>query len=198
MTARLPKHLDLIAAAPEGIRKLRGLILELAVRGKLMPQDPNDEPARELLKRIAKERARLEAEGAGKRSKATPSGDDAEKSFELPETWQWVRFEEIAQHNSGKTLDKGRNSGEPRPYITTSNLYWGRFELDSVRQMLINDDELQRCTARKNDLLICEGGEAGGPPCGRTTMKSASKTTCTAPVCLGASIRTSPIASSKS
>jgi type I restriction enzyme, S subunit len=158
MSVRLPDHLDLIATAPDGIPKLRGLILELAVRGKLVPQDPNDEPASELLKRIAVERARLEA---SKRSQATPLGDDVQISFELPETWQWVRFEEIAQHNSGKTLDKSRNSGEPRPYITTSNLYWGRFELDSVRQMLINDDELQRCTARKNDLLICEGGEAG-------------------------------------
>jgi len=44
MTAHLPDHLDLIASAPEGIKKLRGLILELAVRGKLVPQDPNDEP----------------------------------------------------------------------------------------------------------------------------------------------------------
>ena len=72
MTARLPENLDLIATAPEGIRKLRGLILELAVRGKLVVQDPNDEPASELLKRIAKERARLEAEGVCKKSKAMP------------------------------------------------------------------------------------------------------------------------------
>ncbi len=56
-------------SAPDGIQKLRGLILELAVRGKLVPQDPNDEPASELLKRIAKERARLEAEGKIKKSK---------------------------------------------------------------------------------------------------------------------------------
>jgi type I restriction enzyme S subunit len=160
-TVNLPDHLDLIAAAPAGIQKLRGLILELAVRGKLVPQDPNDEPASELLKRIAKERGRLETAGSSKPSKATTLSEDTERYLKVPETWQWVRFEEIAQHNSGKTLDKGRNSGEPRPYLTTSNLYWGRFELDSVRQMLIKDDELQRCTARKNDLLICEGGEAG-------------------------------------
>ncbi|MBL0351564.1 MAG: restriction endonuclease subunit S [Candidatus Dechloromonas phosphoritropha] len=162
MTARLPEHLDLIAGAPDDIRKLRGLILELAVRGKLVPQDPHDEPASELLKRISKERASLEAKAAGKKWKATPfCGNETGGSFELPDGWLWVRFEAIAQHNSGKTLDRGRNSGEPRPYITTSNLYWGRFELDSVRQMLIKADELERCTARRNDLLICEGGEAG-------------------------------------
>jgi type I restriction enzyme S subunit len=161
VSVMLSEHLPLLTGAPDGIQKLRGLILELAVRGKLVPQDPNDEPASELLKRIAKERARLEAEGARNKSKTTPLGNDAEVSFDLPGGWKWVRFEEIAQHNSGKTLDKGRNSGEPRPYITTSNLYWGRFELGSVRQMLMNEDELERCTARKNDLLICEGGEAG-------------------------------------
>ena len=161
MSSCLSELLPLLASAPDGIKKLRGLILELAVRGKLVPQDPDDEPAGELLKRIEKERARLEAEGARHKFKAMPFGNEAEESFALPEGWQWVRFDGIAQHNSGKTLDKGRNSGEPRPYITTSNLYWGRFELGSVRQMLINGDELERCTARKNDLLICEGGEAG-------------------------------------
>lgn len=161
MSVSLSEHLPLLAEAPDGIKKLRGLILELAARGKLVPQDPNDEPASELLKRIARERARQESDGSRKKSKATPLEEEDERLFELPEGWQWVRFEEIAQHNSGKTLDKVRNLGEPREYITTSNLYWGRFELKSVRQMLINEDELERCTARKDDLLICEGGEAG-------------------------------------
>ena len=81
--------------------------------------------------------------------------------FELPGSWTWVPFGEIALHNAGKTLDKGRNAGQPRDYITTSNLYWGRFELGDLKQMPIGDDEVERCTARKNDLLICEGGEAG-------------------------------------
>ena len=58
MSVVLSEHLPLLATAPDGIQKLRGLILELAVRGKLVPQDPNDEPASELLKRIAKERTR--------------------------------------------------------------------------------------------------------------------------------------------
>ena len=61
MTVRLPDHLDLIATAPEGIRKVRGLILELVVRGKLVPQDPNDEPASALLARIRAERAARDA-----------------------------------------------------------------------------------------------------------------------------------------
>ena len=83
----LSEHLPLLATAPDGIQKLRGLILELAVRGKLVPQDPNDEPASELLKRIAKERARLEAEGICRKSKPLqPVGED-EQPFALPEGW---------------------------------------------------------------------------------------------------------------
>lgn len=160
MSVVLSEHLPLLATAPDGIQKLRGLILELAVRGKLVPQDPSDEPASELLKRTVRERAALEGSATRKKKDQTPLSDEG-PLFELPEHWAWVRFGEIALHNAGKTLDKGRNAGQPRDYITTSNLYWGRFELGGLKQMLIGDDELERCTARKGDLLICEGGEAG-------------------------------------
>ena len=144
-----------------GIRKLRALILELAVRGKLVPQDPKDKSASELLKDIADEKNRLVKEGRIKAPKPLPEVNVEEMNCELPPGWEWVRFGTIAQHNSGKTLDSGRNTGQLRDYITTSNLYWGRFDLDNIRQMPITDDELEKCTARKGDLLICEGGEAG-------------------------------------
>ena len=144
-----------------GVKKLRELILELAVRGKLVPQDPNDEPASELIKRIQAEKAKLIAEGKLKKEKQLAPIAEDEKPFELPQGWGWVYFGEIAQHNSGKTLDKGRNKGVLRDYITTSNLYWGMFELDNVKQMPIEESELEKCTAQKGDLLICEGGEAG-------------------------------------
>ena len=144
-----------------GIKKLRGLILELAVRGKLVPQDPRDEPASVLLKKVASEKARRINVGMIKKSESLPVIADKQKVFVLPEGWELVRFGTIAQHNSGKTLDSGRNVGQPRDYITTSNLYWGRLDLDNMRQMPISDEELERCTAKKGDLLICEGGEAG-------------------------------------
>lgn len=144
-----------------GIKKLRALILELAMRGKLVPKTAGDKPAIQLLETIEKERARLIKEGFLKKEKPLPVVSDNEKTCELPQDWFWVRFGNIAQHNSGKTLDRGRNVGELRDYITTSNLYWGRFELSNVRKMPISDDELVRCTARNGDLLICEGGESG-------------------------------------
>ncbi len=157
----LEQHFDTAFAAPDGIAKLRELILTLAMQSKLVEQDPNDPPASELLKEIEAEKQRLVKAGKIKKPKPLPEVSPEEVTHEIPASWAWVRFGDIAQHNSGKTLDKGRNTGEPRDYITTSNLYWGRFELDNVRQMLIRDDELEKCTARKNDLLICEGGEAG-------------------------------------
>ncbi len=97
----LPRHLDLIATAPAGVQKLRGLILELAVRGKLVPQDPNDEPASELLKRIAKERARLEATGVTRKSAATRPVDEDGQPFELPKGWVWGRIADIANSQAG-------------------------------------------------------------------------------------------------
>ena len=144
-----------------GIKKLRELILELAVRGKLVPQNPNDEPARVLLKKIAAEKARLVKEGKIKKEKPLPEIEEDEKPFDLPAGWEWVRMADIAQHNSGKTLDRGRNSGTLRDYITTSNLYWGLFVLNELRQMPFRDEELDKCTAKQFDLLVCEGGEAG-------------------------------------
>ena len=75
-----------------GIKKLRELILELAVRGKLVPQDPNDEPASELLKRIAVEKAELVKQGKIKKQKPLPEISEEEKPFELPEGWEWTRL----------------------------------------------------------------------------------------------------------
>ena len=105
MTARLPENLDLIATAPDGIQKLRRLILELAVRGKLVPQDPNDEPASELLKRIAKERARLEAEGICKKSKPMPPVGEDEQPLDLPENWRWTNLASVSLVNPRNVAD---------------------------------------------------------------------------------------------
>ncbi|CFB69621.1 restriction endonuclease subunit S [Yersinia enterocolitica] len=78
-----------------GIKKLRELILELAVRGKLVPQDPTDEPASELLKRIAAEKAELVKQGKIKKQKPLPEISEDEKPFELPMGWEWVRLNDI-------------------------------------------------------------------------------------------------------
>ena len=115
MTALLTDNLPLLAGAPNGIKKLRELILELAVRGKLVPQDPNDEPASELLKRIAEEKVRLVAEGKIRKQKPLAEIGEEEKPFELPEQWQWVRLGEIAEIIRGVTYNKSDASDAPLP-----------------------------------------------------------------------------------
>jgi type I restriction enzyme S subunit len=98
MTALLTDNLPLLAGAPNGIKKLRELILELAVRGKLVPQDPSDEPASELLKRIAEEKGRLVAEGKIKKPKPLEDIAEEEWPFLLPAGWEWSRLGDVSEY----------------------------------------------------------------------------------------------------
>ncbi|HAK9843511.1 TPA: restriction endonuclease subunit S [Escherichia coli] len=93
-----------------GIKKLRELILELAVRGKLVPQDPNDEPASELLKRIAAEKAELVKQGKIKKQKPLPEISEEEKPFELPVGWEWVRLGDFTNIIRGITFPGNEKS----------------------------------------------------------------------------------------
>ena len=86
------------ASSVYGIKKLRELILDLAVRGKLVPQDPNDEPASELIKRIQVEKIKLIAEGKIKKDKPLEPIKNEEKLFDLPHGWQWVRLHQLTTH----------------------------------------------------------------------------------------------------
>lgn len=88
-----------------GIRKLRALILELAVRGMLVPQDPCDEPACELAKKIHIEKARLVKEGKIKKTRPLAPIDDGEKPFELPQGWEWVRLGEVTNYGSCEKVE---------------------------------------------------------------------------------------------
>ncbi len=88
-----------------GIKKLRELILELAVRGKLVPQDANDEPASELLKKIAVEKTKLIKEGKIKKEKSLPEIADEEKPFQLPSSWVWAQLGDITNFGSTTKID---------------------------------------------------------------------------------------------
>ncbi|MCL9672724.1 restriction endonuclease subunit S [Citrobacter sp. MNAZ 1397] len=111
-----------------GIKKLRELILELAVRGKLVPQDPNDEPASELLKRIAAEKAELVKQGKIKKPKPLPEISEDDEHFDLPKGWEWIRFGDICE------IERG---GSPRPikdYLTS--------EKDGLNWIKIGDTDI--------------------------------------------------------
>ena len=160
-------------------QQLKNSILQMAVQGKLVPQDPNDEPASVLLERIRTEKERLIKEKKIKREK-NPSvifkgadntpyekiGDEVrsladEVPFDIPDSWEWVRLGELFQHNTGKALNAANRTGQLKQYITTSNLYWDRFELNNLKEMHFSESEVEKCTVIKGDLLVCEGGDIG-------------------------------------
>ena len=143
-------------------QQLKNAILQEAIEGRLVPQDPNDEPASVLLARIRKEKERLVKEGKLKKKdlEVKPISED-EIPFKIPESWEWVRIESIFNHSSGKQLSAADTEGTLKEYITTSNLYWDKFEIENLKSMYYKDSELERCTAKKGDLLVCEGGDVG-------------------------------------
>ena len=160
--------------------KIRKSILQEAIQGRLVPQIDSDEPATVLLEKIKAEKLRLVKEGKLKKKDLTDStifkGDDnkyyekcgsavtcieSELPFEIPDSWRWCKIGDIFRHNNGKQLNKGNNKGVLMDYITTSNLYWNGFVLDSLKQMPFEETEIERCQAEKGDLLVCEGGDVG-------------------------------------
>jgi type I restriction enzyme S subunit len=107
---RLLAHYEQIADAPDAIAHLRRFILDLAVRGKLVPQDANDEPASELLKRIAAQKARLVKAGKCRNRPSLPNVAKDEMPFGVPAAWRWVRFTNIADFSAGRTPPRNDTS----------------------------------------------------------------------------------------
>ena len=160
-------------------QQLKNSILLMAVQGKLVPQDPNDEPASVLLERIHAEKERLIKEKKIKREK-TPSvifkgadntpyekiGDEVrsladEVPFDIPDSWEWVRLQTIATSSLGKTLDKAKNKGDLKTYLCSINVYWDGIDLTTVKEARLEECELPKYLLRPGDLLICEGGDVG-------------------------------------
>ena len=160
----LVRHFDLIAQAPGGVARLRELILTLAVQGKLMPQDPSDEPASELLKKIRAEKDRLIAEGKSKRDKPLAEIADEEKPFELPVGWGWVRLQQAFDVRDGThATPKYQSSGYP--LVTSKNLYGGILDLTDVKLISAHDHEQisVRSKVDRNDILFAMIGSIGNP-----------------------------------
>ena len=111
----LLSNLNLLATAPGGVAKLRELILTLAVQGKLVPQDPADEPASVLLQKIRAEKDRLIAEGKIKRDKPLAEIAEEEKPFELPQGWEWVPLGEVVEIIRGITFPASEKTKEKAP-----------------------------------------------------------------------------------
>ncbi|MBO7477492.1 MAG: restriction endonuclease subunit S [Salinivirgaceae bacterium] len=143
-------------------KDLKNALLQEAVQGKLVPQIAAEGSAADLLNAIRKEKAELIKAGKIKKEKPLPPITDDEKPFDIPENWVWCYVGDIFMHNTGKAMNSSskdyNKKGTVRKFITTSNLYWDSFDFTNVKEMFFSDEELERCTATKGDILICEGG----------------------------------------
>ena len=163
---RVAQHFDLLLDRPAAIDALEQTLLQLAVRGLLVPQDPTDEPASALLQKIRSEKDRLIATGQIKRDKPLPPITDEEKPFELPVGWEWVRFGEyffeLCTGPFGSVIHKEDYVEDGIPLINPSHMIGGRISHDpsvSVSQEMSKQLGAYRLTV--GDVVLARRGEVG-------------------------------------
>lgn len=141
--------------------QLKASILQLAIQGKLVEQSPEEGTSEDLYQQIQEKKTNLIKEGKLKKEKPLAPIEDDEIPFDIPDSWRWVRIGDLYKHNTGKALNSSNIEGKKLPYITTSNLYWNRFELNNLKKMFFKESEIEKCSVQKGDLLVCEGGDIG-------------------------------------
>jgi len=151
-----------VANAPGGVQRLREMILQLAVMGKLVAQDPEDEPASELLKKIASEKAELVRKKEIRKPKPFSEIQDEEKQFEIPENWVWCRLEHVGISQTGTTPPKKdkNNYGDFIPFIGPGNIKKGRIDYSGLGLSEIGLNK-GRLISKDSALMVCIGGSIG-------------------------------------
>ena len=162
---RIAAHFDALFTTDASIDALKQTMLQLAVMGKLVPQDENDEPASELLKRIQAEKSKLIAEGKIKKDKPLPPIADDEKLFDLPRNWRWVRLQDVIDVRDG-THDSPKESNEPDAYplVTSKDFLNGDINFETARKISAADhlEISKRSLVEKYDILFSMiGGNIG-------------------------------------
>ena len=143
---------------------LKSKVLDLAMRGKLVKQDPNDEPACVLLEKIKAEKAELVKEKKIKKSKPLPEITDEEKPFDIPDSWEWVRFDDLLDVRDG-THDTPKYVANGVPLITSKNINSGKLDFTNIN--FISENDFQAINARskvdKGDIIFAMIGTIGNP-----------------------------------
>jgi len=167
----LQKHFDIALEAPDGIKKLRELILTLAMQGKLVPQDPNDQPAGELLKEIEAEMKRLVKEGKikGRKNASADYADGRrweiksdEVPYAVPKGWEWVRLGEIGETQTGTTpaTKDADNYGDYIPFIGPGDIQNKQIDY-SCDGLSEKGSQSARLIDQNSILMVCIGGSIG-------------------------------------
>lgn len=136
-------------------------ILQMAIQGKLVEQRPEEGTGEELYQQIQQEKQRLIKSGTIKKEKPLPEITEDEIPFDIPEGWRWVRLPDVSQMCLGKMLDKQKNTGTAMPYLRNVNVRWGAFDLTDLLEMKFEDVQDDRFLIKRDDLVMCEGGEPG-------------------------------------
>lgn len=146
---RFAQRMDDLVCDPADIAPLRLSVLQLAVRGRLVRRDTRDGSGLEAVRCARMESARV----------VTSAGPASEAArLAVPEHWTCAQIGTVADLRLGKMLDNAKNAGRPQPYLRNTNVHWFRFELDSIKTMLVDDTELAELLLKSGDVLICEGG----------------------------------------
>jgi Restriction endonuclease S subunits len=153
------ENYDLLMDSPNSTAKMREMILQLAVQGKLVGQDPDDEPASELLKRIKAEKEKLVAEGKIKKQKSLPSIAENEIPFELPMGWTWQKLGEIGYTQTGGTPSKNNKSffGNDIPFIKPGDIYQTHVDYSNEGLSFAGQEALRRTAPKGSILMVCIG-----------------------------------------
>ncbi|GAB4073130.1 restriction endonuclease subunit S [Barrientosiimonas marina] len=160
------EHMDSLCETEDDVQLLKQSLLNLTVQGKLVKQDPNDEPASVLLKQIEEEKEQLVKEKKIRKPKKLPDIKEDEKPYELPEGWEWVRLNAVAHFING---DRGKNYPSKDklvssgiPFINAGSLYKG--SIDKSRLSFITEERFELLGSGKvnnGDLLYCLRGTLG-------------------------------------
>ena len=144
--------------------KLKQSVLQYAMEGKLVKQDPSDEPASELIKKIENEKAELIKEGKIKKSKKLPAITDEEKPFDIPDSWEWVRLDTVLDVRDG-THDTPKYVKNGIPLITSKNISNGHLDFSNIKYISEKDftEINKRSNVEKGDIIFAMIGSIGNP-----------------------------------
>jgi type I restriction enzyme S subunit len=148
------QHFAELYSVKENVAELRKAILQLAVMGKLVPQDRNDPPARELLKEIETEKQRLVKAGKIKQPKPLPPIKPEEVPFPLPQGWEWVRLGSLSPEFQNGISKRGSSDGRDTIVLRLADIVGNEVSLEDTRSIRLNENERSKYLLKDRDILI--------------------------------------------
>ena len=161
--ARISEHFDSLFTTEQSIDALKQTVLQLAVMGKLVPQNPDDEPASVLLEKIAKEKERLIEEKKIKKEKPLPPISDGEKFFELPKGWEWCQIDSLSLSSEAgwsPKCDPTPKEGDNWGVLKVSAVTWGKYQPDENKALPNYLEPKPQYEVKANDFLISRANTA--------------------------------------